>query len=282
VRWAFWIACFALVGVSACHATREPQVATSAEVDECRGVPAQARPTACTDADACSQACEGGDVEACAVRAAALRKQDPARSAELLEQACRKGALTHCADAAMSFDEGRGVARDEQRAQPLYLLGCCGGDGIACDAMGVWYYFGKRAPRDQARALRFWERGCVAPRYAAEPCLKVAEILAPHKHRPADQARAERLLIPLCAGSLKAACFEMGALYDNAPALPERARGTAVLAAECEHGDGTACWSLAVLFTHGHAVPADKKRGAALAARACERGEERACAALKR
>jgi TPR repeat protein len=101
--------------------------------------------------------CEGA---ACAQMARQIEKTDPPRSFELYTRACDGGDMGACLDPGNQYADGRGTARDDQKAAALYQKACDGGQPVGCRNLGRWYARGRAVPRDQVRARELYERGC--------------------------------------------------------------------------------------------------------------------------
>src|SRR5262245_39843867 len=77
-----------------------------------------------------------------------------------LNAACESGQLTSCTTLGIDYLEGRGRAKDENKARALFERTCSGGDARGCNNLGIIYAGGRSAPKDEARAVQLYQRGC--------------------------------------------------------------------------------------------------------------------------
>jgi len=66
----------------------------------------------------------------------ALRTDDAARSAAMLEQACDRAFAPSCVALADRYESGEGVEPDPERAAQLLEQACMDGSTLACDRLG--------------------------------------------------------------------------------------------------------------------------------------------------
>ena len=66
----------------------------------------------------------------------ALRHEDPAAGASMLEQACDRGFAASCVALADRYESGEGVDPDPEHARALLEGACLDGSTIACDRLG--------------------------------------------------------------------------------------------------------------------------------------------------
>ena len=79
------------------------------------------------------RACDGGVAAGCAnLGVLVAGRGDPAAAAELFRRACVAGEVAGCSNLAVMYTQGRGVARDAERAAFLTRWACEGGDSTAC------------------------------------------------------------------------------------------------------------------------------------------------------
>jgi TPR repeat protein len=87
---------------------------------------AQAAPSAeCASGEACFDAASTAE-----------RDKQPERAAPLYTRACELGVGQACHRLGVMHLEGKGVARDEDKARELFEVGCRQDSAAACDALG--------------------------------------------------------------------------------------------------------------------------------------------------
>jgi TPR repeat protein len=136
-------------------------------------------------------ACQGGDSAACA---------------ELLpelERECARGRAGACGYAGWLLEEGKGFAKDLQRAADFQKRGCDAGDKQACVRLAWKQATGAGLPKDETQAMASLEA--------------------------------------LCTDKVFSACTQLAVLYSRKPAARDRARARELLAQACEGGDPSAC-----------------------------------------
>jgi hypothetical protein len=86
------------------------------------------------------EACDGGQVGACALLGLMLERgagvpRDVARAATLYERACDGGELRGCTNLGLLLESGTDVPRDRDRAATLYRRACDAGEALGCDLL---------------------------------------------------------------------------------------------------------------------------------------------------
>jgi len=90
--------------------------------------------------DRYEEACDGGQVAACALLGLMLERgagvpRDVARAATLYERACGGGELRGCTNLGLLLESGTAVPRDRDRAATLYRRACDAGEPLGCDLL---------------------------------------------------------------------------------------------------------------------------------------------------
>jgi TPR repeat protein len=159
------------------------------------------------------------------------------------------------------------------------------GDGDACETVGLVYFFGDGAPRDQPRGARAWERSCQLG--TADACDQLARVLYAGEGVLPNRPRAEALMLAACEKGSGTACLELARFYDDtAVALPQETRGIEALKRLCkatlDSDSAQACYGWGVLLKHGHGVPQDNGFALKVLQRACNTGSipDRGCDAV--
>lgn len=75
-------------------------------------------------------------------------------------QACEGGDGDACNSLGVDFNYGRGVPRDEAAAAALYGKACEAGSAVGCNNLGGMYAEGKGVAADRAQAIAYYRRAC--------------------------------------------------------------------------------------------------------------------------
>jgi len=215
-------------------------------------------------------------------------------AAALALPACAEGIPRGCyVEASLAVAGRGGLEEDPARAAEMAEQACLNGELIACR----WAAGLLRSVERYGRALEAARRGCLEAddlgacerwlgirRYCADAIC--AEI---HVSRDPDVvAHASELADVGCAAGLWGSCFFLADLErldlprvepDERAARAAEGRGVAAAEADCRGGDGDICNSLGRWHRDGnHGVPADREASRAWFERGCRAGLERACA----
>jgi len=112
------------------------------------------------------RACEGGARLGCVSLAKLIdtgvdgKNGDPAAAAKLLDNSCERGFFDACSALASYYLEGRGVAKDDDKAEKLLERACAGTDRGACVVLGVRFMAGSK--QDVPRSKQYFTRACEA------------------------------------------------------------------------------------------------------------------------
>ncbi len=162
-------------------------------------------------------------------------------------------------------------------SEALLARWCRGGNGDACNALGVRLANGEGVAKDVAAATGWFEKGCEAG--GALACGNLGNIRLGAGGAPPDPARAAPLLERACDGGIARSCSELGVLHQRGAAVRrDAARAAALYGKACDGGYLLGCMNLGELHLRGNGVPEDQGRAAALFRKACDGGEADACA----
>jgi hypothetical protein len=84
------------------------------------------------------------------------------KSLESLESTCMLGDQTACADLGMRYYLGKGITRNQVRANALFKKACDGGVAHACYNLANSYEEGEGVEKDLEQARLFYQRACEA------------------------------------------------------------------------------------------------------------------------
>lgn len=141
-------------------------------------------------------ACDSGVGAAC-VRLAkkASGAKDAKRLLQLAEKGCEAGDAVGCINAAATHREGKGLAKNPQKASALFERACVSGEdyGIAagCAALGAMLANGEVGPPDLKRAVELFNQACAAGGWVG--CLNLGVAYDKGMGVAKDKPRADKL-----------------------------------------------------------------------------------------
>jgi TPR repeat protein len=206
---------------------------------------------------------------------------DAAQRRYLLSADCIEGKAEACFEVGLGMHRGiEGFPRDLARAVAAYERGCAAGNEGSCNNLGDALEFGEGTGKDGARAVQLYERACHAGEALA--CTNLG--------RQYYNGVAVARDLPRAAAEFKIAC-ELGDEYGclhlrqaREPTLP--ATASAALAQWtrlCAGSSARACLyvGLAYIDPVGD-VERDEQKAKASFERACKGGDADACSFIKR
>ena len=138
----------------------------------------------------------------------------------------------------------RAVALDQKgnqkEAAPLYDQACTGGNGNACEELGMFYMAGSGVPQDPSRARDSFSLACDAGN--AEGCNNLGIAYEYGGEGQQDYSRAVALFTKACHGGSAAGCLDLGSMYRDGRGVatdPDKARE--FLAKSCSMGNENGC-----------------------------------------
>jgi TPR repeat protein len=228
------------------------------------------------DADGCKQQCDKGHAGSCRELAELLARSSSAGSAAApAQKACEAGEARACTVLGQLARAGTGVAKDDAAAGKWLEMGCSGGDGAGCTALG------KLSASDGARSLLLFEKGCSGGDVAGCAAAGAQHLGTGAPGAKRETLRARDFLSKACDGGDAASCASLGALYDAGdPQLPKQPiLAEMMLRRGCMRGAMDACGGLGMLLLSKQGGnPNDAKMQLE---RACLGRDVLACAALK-
>ncbi|MBX3185805.1 MAG: sel1 repeat family protein [Labilithrix sp.] len=116
-----------------------------------------------------------------------------------LDKSCAAGNAAGCGDLGVMLETGRGVQRNQERAEHFLVKACTMGDAASCNHRARALSYGDRGFRADPRAARqLFDRGCALGSH--EACREAARMSVEGIGGPRDIAAATRLLERSCAG----------------------------------------------------------------------------------
>lgn len=242
-----------------------------------------------------ADACTRGAAEACAFRGLHLIDSKDAKADEIvatLTRACDLGSGAGCAHLAFLYATGTVVARDDNRATPLYVRACDLGDARGCYNVGLMYAEGRGVAADVARAMTAYDEGCRGGSSTA--CTNLGYAYEHGEGVPKDEKRAVDLYRRGCDGttcqpSNLRACVNLGRSYrDGMGVVKDPAQAAKIFEDAChratddddvdaEENQSRACALLGALYITGDGVKKDLTAGRELSERACEGNDAFGC-----
>jgi TPR repeat protein len=201
-----------------------------------------------------------------------------ARSVERMADACQRGDLEACADLGLRYEKGHGVARDASRARELYRKACDGGWGNGCMVFGVARFQGSldETP-DPTAGIALLEKGCTLGE--AQACVIAGELLFRGVSGRADVPKAGEFYASACrAGNIDGCVGEAMVLVNRG--LHGKAVG--MLRKACDEGHARGCSNLGILYEMGMGVPRELATAQELWRKACSLGSDDACSRVSR
>jgi TPR repeat protein len=138
--------------------------------------PAQAAPTGstisiaaalgdCDDLKACERECDAGSSDRCRRLGVTYEfgkgvAKDMLRATQLYEQACDMGASEGCLSAGRMYEYHHGVAKDDAKAVAYYTRACDLANATGCANLAIMLENGRGTPKDEARAATLYDQAC--------------------------------------------------------------------------------------------------------------------------
>lgn len=206
---------------------------------------------------------------------------DPVVAAALYRRACDLGNPRGCYDLGVAHHDGAGVARDEARARALFERACDGGYAAACLNLGVAFER-SGDPSELTAAAERYARACAADdvEVIRLACFNLALLHANGLGVPRDRARAVAWFTRGCDHDDSKSCTQLAlALADGAGVDADPVAAVALLERTCASRHAAACFHLGRFLRAGIGVAADPARATRLIAGACQAGLPAACEA---
>jgi TPR repeat protein len=172
------------------------------------------------------KACDGGGADGCSGLGVAYENgqgvaKDENRAVQLYQKACDGGSARGCTNLGLMYSNGRGVAKDENRAVQLFQKTCDGGDARACTYLGSRYVLGRGVGKDVNRAVQLYQKGCEGG--DANGCSILGVAYENGQGVGKDVNRAAHLYQKACDGGFATGCTSLSRLMQAAAATPAAA-----------------------------------------------------------
>lgn len=234
------------------------------------------RPHACqpTDASDCEAQCSKGDASSCdrfgtLVLAGKQGSPDRAKAQAAFEKACNAGYANGCTNLGVSLMIGKDVAG----AKTALDKACLRGSPRACNIVGTMALSGQGGPKDAARALRYFVKGCEGGDFGA--CTDAGFLYAGGGGAgvPRDDQKALTYASRACFGGNSTACGNAGykvELGQSVTANPKLALSLYERACKLDPGQ---CFRAGLLLSVGaQGVPKNEPKAKSLLEKACQVG----------
>ena len=208
--------------------------------------------------------------------------RDVTRALGMLVQGCDGGVPLACVVAVRWLAEAS-HAREVQDAPELRKRledehACLTSEPEACYQVGLLFYFGDATfPRDRARAVQAYDRGCNLG--DARACNNLGDALAYGEGVERDVGRFAAIFGKACQLGEALGCANSGYMFEHgegtARDLP-RAKG--LYRDACASGEVYGCLHAEMLAAQEAGAPRDPERALNLWRKACDKREARACA----
>ncbi|MBX3273877.1 MAG: sel1 repeat family protein [Sandaracinaceae bacterium] len=170
-------------------------------------------------------------------RARGRFESDYPRAADAFERACGSNHLLGCYRLGRLLRDGRGRARDAERARELFARGCAGENSYACDELGAL----ELAVGREADALVHFQAACTGG--IAHSCGSAAFLLANGRGVPRDLEQAVALYNRGCSGGSGPSCAGLAFMYRHGRGGLQRSPGREqeLRARACDLGYAAEC-----------------------------------------
>lgn len=151
-------------------------------------------------------------------------------------------------------------------------------EGVAesCTDFGIAYSAGELVPKDDARAVEFFEKGC--NRGHALACRRLALAASFGRGLTQDSLYAASLFLKACDGGDAEGCTALASFYSTGTGVAkDDVRAAELLELGCDGGHATACRRLGACYSAGQGVSKDDLRARELFEKACKGGDTDAC-----
>ena len=190
-------------------------------------------------------------------------------------QACQTGDMQACARAGDALWE-----TDRAAALAPYRTACMASNGAACIRVGsLLMNDDDGVPANRAEAASFYDRACTAG--TAAGCTVIGTFVRDGEDVPLDLARARQLYRQGCDGGSILGCTELGLMLVTDRGGPtDFTGGRIALTAGCDGENYNACTILGMIHQFGMEVDIDLNAARDLFQRACDNGIQDACERL--
>lgn len=201
------------------------------------------------------------------------------RLAEVLSQKACPGYSLACSNLGWLYDRdrGHGVAVNHAEAERLYRQGCDGGDARGCHNLAEDFREHDGYPLS-TRTEEMYGKACTLG--FPESCTVLGGELAQHETPDAILGALDKFRRGCTIARQEnepAQCVWLANFYLRHRSVPIQEQLAPILRNVCSAGDGIACLTLGLMYTHGHGVETDLSQAAQSYEDGCQFHEPRAC-----
>ena len=222
------------------------------------------------------------DATAPATQGKALFKQKQYKDAlPLLNQACTGGDGEACDDLGMMYGYKLGVSQDLKKSASFFTRGCDLNNPDGCYNIGNFYYVGTLNIVDEARARPLLSKACDGG--SDEGCLTLGISYLQPTTGSADVTTALAVFTKACDARLGSNCQQLGQMYENGRMGVGQDYGRSVnyFSKACEVGNSNGCYMMGNVYWSGNGVEKNSAKSDEYFKRACSMGHTGACQTLK-
>jgi hypothetical protein len=175
--------------------------------------------------------------------------------------------------------QGKALFKQKQYKDALPLLNqdCTGGDGQACDDLGMMYGHKLGVSQDLKKSSSFYTRACDLNN--PDGCYNIGNFYYVGTLNIVDEARARTLLAKACDGGSDEGCWTLGISYlQPSTGAADVSKALSVFTKACDAGMGSNCQQLGQMYENGRmGVAQDYERSVGYFSKACELGYSAGC-----
>ncbi len=228
-----------------------------------------------------NQACDGKDGNACKNLGIAHTDADPPKhdaAAEAFQRACDLKHAGGCIELGRSHLEGRGVPRDQDKAVSFFEVACGLGSHQGCGAQGLYLILGK--PPNVEKGLKLVTEAC--DKDVGEACRNLGVLHRDGHVPPKDPVKAFGLFERACGLKDGGGCNAVGFAAERGLGTKRDLDGAIQhYTKACELGEMLGCMNLGIAHRDGLGVPKDAAKAFSMLDKACSGGEPKACELAK-
>lgn len=248
--------CDAGVGMACSSAGRRLHTGDGVPIDKARAV------------DLVARACEAGEgAGACNAAGTLLSEgdRDLSRAAVCFERACSEAYAPSCGMLALAYRDGRGVARDVDRAAQLFGKACDLGLEAACVQGGAQPSKATPPPLSNETLDEDCRKG------GGNACNLLGSRLMSGRGATRDPKGAADLFERACSLGVLDGCVQLGECLElGLGRTKDEPSAVALYRRSCDEGDMGGCGNLGTKLVYGEGTPADVPKGLAALRKACD------------
>lgn len=193
-----------------------------------------------------------------------------------------KGCLANRADPegcnklGAAFQNGKITTKNLETANKLFVMGCEGGSGLACQNLGYNVFFGEGTKQDKQGGFNIVKRSCELG--IGSSCNQLGHWAYNGNGSAHDHTLAAAFWKQGCDRKDTNSCLSLGYAFQNGDGVPKKPAVAAELyARSCNDTDVTGCLNLGVLYYFGNGVAQDNSKAYKLFQFGCSKGDKQSC-----